>query len=344
MGRIILVPIEPLEERYSNQWLRWFKQEFDKQGLDYIVIAGEPLTDKIETGAFLDVIGTNYYKATQLQKLCKAIYTKEIKDGDTILMLDGWFPGLEMLAYIRDGMNLKIKICSCLHAGTYDPNDFLAKKCMWSWGKKLEESWFEIADKIFVATEYHRHLIQQMRKVDHRKIEVTGFPIMEEEINYNRKFNQHVVKENIIVFPHRLDEEKRPDLFERLKIELKTHPIFKDWEFLKTKDHCTSKIQYYLLLARSKIAISFAEQETWGIAIQEAVFNDCFPIVPDRLSYTEMYNDRFRYENWSDLIDTLEECVKDEVRAKDFLDMKRRELSCKGKQAIPNMIDIMKML
>ena len=46
--------------------------------------------------------------------------------------------GLEMLAYVRDGLGLKFKIVGILHAGTYDPHDFLTQKGMASWGRPLE--------------------------------------------------------------------------------------------------------------------------------------------------------------------------------------------------------------
>ena len=38
-----------------------------------------------------------------------------------------------------------------------------------------------------------------------------------------------------------------------------------------------------------------ALQETWGIAMIESVLSGCIPIVPDRLSYSELYPALFKY-------------------------------------------------
>jgi len=341
--KIINVPIEPLEERYSAQWDTWFCNHLAVDIIDYDNVYGRKY-EGIKDGSFLDVVQTNIYKATQLRKICKILTKKEFQTNSAqdvvVFFQDIWFPGLEMLAYIRDGIGLKFKICGCLHAGTYDPNDFLAKQGMGKWGEKLEESWFEIVDAIFVATEYHRDLIKQRRKIAPHKIHVTGFPIYADEIDHTKG----IKKENIIVFPHRLDEEKRPDLFGRLKEECKCMKEFKGWVWLKSKDACRNKKEYYELLARSKIAISFAEQETWGIAMQEAVFNGCYPIVPDKLSYSKMYERCFRYNDWKELLLTLELCMKTSYTPHKEFDRNKKYLSDKGKQAIPNMINIMKLL
>ena len=202
------VPIESLEERYSNQWNRWFPREFKRLGVEFYTIYGETLTDKIETGSFLDVYSTNYFKMSQLQQLIKLLYERKIKDKDVILFHDLWFPGIEALQYIRQGAGIDFKIMGILHAGTYDPNDFLTKSGMGYWGEHLENSWFKFIDKIFVATKFHKVLITTSRHIEPKKIVVTGLPI------YDEFSDTSIKKENIVVFPHRLDKEKNPEEFD----------------------------------------------------------------------------------------------------------------------------------
>ena len=126
------------------------------------------------------------------------------------LFADIWFPGLEALAYIRDGMGLKFKITGCIFAGSYDPHDFLAQKGMGYWAKNIEEGWFRFVDKLFVATEFHKRLIYTTRDIDPNKMAVTWHPLYYEQV---KKFN----KENILVFPHRLDPEKHPEMFDEMR-------------------------------------------------------------------------------------------------------------------------------
>jgi hypothetical protein len=58
-----------------------------------------------------------------------------------------------------------------------------------------------------------------------------------------------------------------------------------------------SKTEYHELLRRSRFAVSFAEQETLGISMYEAACAGTAPIVPNRLSYKEMYGDMWKHAN-----------------------------------------------
>ena len=78
--------------------------------------------------------------------------------------------------------------------------------------------------------------------------------------------------------------------------------------------------------------------------MQEAVFNGCFPIVPDRLSYSEMYPACCKYNTWSELIDILECFAKDRDNYKKKINYWTDRLEYKGKQAITNMVDAMKLM
>lgn len=307
---LINVPIEELEERYSKQWNKWFVREFKRLKVSFTTVYPKPLRRFIKHGEFLDAIGTNYFKAQQLAMLCKMFDKGKVKNGDIIFLHDLWFPGLEMLFYMRDALGINVKIGGMLHAGSYDPNDFLYRKQMDSWGRSIEEGWFNEVDFIFAATKYHRDMLLKNRSgVTGKNIFVTPFPLfwedIESEYGYNILFSfpfiyaerQEIEKENIVVFPHRLAPEKQPQLFSRLTHELKEQ--YPDWQFVKTKDVCKTKADYYKLLFKSKIAVAHALQETWGIAQQEAVLAGCVPVVPNRLSYLEMYSQEFQYETWS---------------------------------------------
>jgi hypothetical protein len=332
--RIINVPIESLEERYSAQWNKWFPEAFTDMRINFVNIYPDTLSDHIKDGSFLDVCGTNYFKAGQLKILTKMLFQDEIEKDDVIFFHDLWCPGIEMLQYIRQGKKLNFKICGILHAGTYDPYDFLAKQGMASWGGPLEEVWFSFIDQIYVATEFHKNLIWHKRKIDFDKIKVTGLPI------YNNQYPDMMRKENIVVFPHRLDSEKNPQLFDRLSIDATTE----GWQFIKTKEVCKTKKDYFKLLNRAKIAVSFADQETWGIAQQEALFAKCFPVVPNRLSYSEMYRRSFRYSSFEEAVHLVKKLMEPNSEDFDQLSYNRDELLRRGDLAILNIVNEMEKL
>lgn len=306
MKKVWMLPIESGLGRYSEQWLTMFTNKLYQNGIPQYTIFGNQLKNGIENGEFLDVINTNYYKSTQLAKLIELISDGSVKDGDWILVHDGWFPGLESLFYIRDGMGKKFKIAICLHAGTWDPFDFLTKRGMGLWACGVEETWMRGVDKIFVATEFHKDILQNNRDFDISKVHVTYFPLSVVETNF-RSWEE---KEKIVVFPHRLALEKQPHVFGIMAAELGNKYAKLGWQFIKSKDVCQTKHEYYDLLSKSRIAVSCALQETWGIAQQESVLSGCLPVVPDRLSYPEIYPKCFRYERDEDCLDMIENMIE----------------------------------
>jgi glycosyltransferase involved in cell wall biosynthesis len=330
---IFFLPLEPLEERYTLNWYQYFQDYFRKEGIEHHWIPGESCYTKIQRGAFLDVAGTHVWKFSQLQKVSKLMFEDKIKDGDTIFLADIWTPGLESLAYMRDALKKDIKIVGCIFAGTYDEFDFTTKAGMGYWGRDLENSWFRILDKIFVATEFHKRLLLEHRDCNPKKLIVTGHPIFTQRETI--KFQD---KENIVVFPHRLDSEKNPQLFDELAKEIKVTGC--NWKFIKTIDVCKTKQEYYNLLRKAKIAVSFADQETLGFAMIEATFAGCYPVVPDRLSYKELYHSCFKYNSYSEAV-----CLVLRYMYEGNTDFYQREqdinsveLMNHGANAIPNMM------
>lgn len=338
MIRLINIPIEPIEERYSMQWDKWFKWLFETEHFSYTTIYGGKTSGTINRGSFLDVVETNKYKNNQMSQILNILGSYNDEETLVLFFHDLWFPGLEQIAYIREGLGLKnLRICGCLHAGSYDEFDFLNKRGMTGWAKYMELGWFNyIADAVFVATEFHKKLLMSSRIPDRSKIFVTGFPLYGDFVARLPDFYEK--RKPIITFPHRLDSEKNPDQFDRLA----ERKDMQQFQFNKTVKTTDSKKGYYNALLESFIAVSFADQETWGIAMQEATLCGAFPLVPRRLSYEEMYLSTFLY-------DTYEEAVQ---KIKDFwtkppydqLREQQKMIVDKGGQAIPKMCDIIRML
>jgi len=340
---LVNVPIEPIPYRYSCQWDTWFKTFFISQWVNklnntLLTICPAPLNNEIHHGRFLDSIGTNYYKSAQLQSIMQNIYDGKIPKNSIFFFHDLWFPGIEQIAYTSDLLGLNFRITGCLHAGAYDPNDFLYQNNLGRWAVHFEHALLSLADCVFVATEYHKQLILKSRSCDPNKIKVTGFPIYFDEIN-KIQHKEKIKKENIIIFPNRLDPEKNPEIFIELQHKFSKDKKFASWKWLKTVEEYTTKENYYKLLLKAKIAISFSDQETWGIAMQECLAAGCMIFVPDKLSYVEMYDDELRYSS----IYNLENKLKKFISKKDLkfsLDRSKESLemiTIQGTEAINNI-------
>ena len=57
-----------------------------------------------------------------------------------------------------------------------------------------------------------------------------------------------------------------------------------------------SREEYAALLRQGDVVVSTARHEFFGIAMLEAVCAGCRPLVPDRLSYRELYPRAYRYQ------------------------------------------------
>jgi hypothetical protein len=81
---------------------------------------------------------------------------------------------------------------------------------------------------------------------------------------------------------------------------------FPSYKFIWTLEQDLTKDEYYKLLAKSKIVVSFALQENFGYGIAEAVYLGCVPIVPNRLVYPEFYSLATLYETYSQCVELVE--------------------------------------
>ena len=309
---IYYLPIEPLEERYTSQWYRWFPTEFKNQGLECTTIDGETLNSKIETGTFLDINSTLFYKAEQLKKIAQLFFEKKIKAGDIFFIADIEFWGIESIKYLSVLNGIDTKIFGFCHAASYTREDFF-EQCA-SFGKYYEEAWFNTFDLIFVGSEYHKGQMVKLRNAPPEKVIVSGNPYDIKEVKNSIKIKE---KKNRVILTNRPDYEKRPnltlDVFEILKSK---HP---DWEFCVTTGRDVwgrgwirekaelleknkiitiyqnlSKKEYLSLLQESKVMVSNSIEENFGYCILEALLFDTIPILTNDYSHPELVSDEKR--------------------------------------------------
>ena len=157
------------------------------------------------------------------------------------------------------------------------------------------------------------------------------------------KYIQKQPKERLVVFPHRMNSEKNPHKFIQLGRDMMIKGT--SFKFVFSKDVCNTKKEYYDLLSRAAVSVSLADQETWGIAMQESIFHGCIPLVPNRLSYPEMYDSLYLYNGYAGLFGKLR-LIECNFSSENNFFLEARQRNCDsliaaGKQAIPNMIKIM---
>jgi glycosyltransferase involved in cell wall biosynthesis len=301
MKTIYIVDLEPVETRYTAQW----KKHLPIQMSEYLgtedynveVISGGDVPQTTTPGAFLNFAGTNSYKSQQMLQIADMVASGKVKDGDYFLYTDAWNPTVIQLKYMAKLLGINIKIGGMWHAGSYDPADFLGRLIgAEPWVRYAEASMFECYDHNYFATRFHVDLFAQSFLTDTKdidqnletgKMHIVGWPM--EYLKDTLKPYEGIKKENIILFPHRVAPEKNPEIFAKLK------ELLPEYEFVVCQDKQLTKDEYHTLLGKAKIVFSANLQETLGISAYEGCLVDTLPLVPNRLSYFEMYPDEMKY-------------------------------------------------
>ena len=295
--KVFLVELEPVETRYTAQWKTHLPEQLLAAGLNVEVIAGPSDAPQDTTpGAFLNFSGTNYWKSEQLKTISKMFAEGKVKDGDYFLYTDAWNPTVLQLKYMAELLGVKIKIGGMWHAGSYDSADFLGRLIGNApWVRHAEMSMYECFDDNFYATDFHIDMFTNTfwnddRDIDRQllhKIRRVGWPM--EYLEHSLDAYKNLEKKNIILFPHRLAPEKQVEIFEDLAKHLP------QYDFVICQNKKLTKHEYHTLLGQSKMVFSANLQETLGISWYEGVAVDAIPMVPDRLSYSEMALKEFKY-------------------------------------------------
>ena len=309
---LYLIDLESVESRYTKQWKTHLPTLFRSKGIDVTVIEGPSDIPAATTpGAFLNFGGTNIYKSAQLEQIAKMFCEGKIKDGDYFLYTDAWNPTVIQLKYMAELLGIKLRIGGMWHAGSYDPQDFLGRLIGdASWVRKAEMSMYDCYDDNFFATRFHIDLFTNTfwdddRDIDRQllhSIRQVGWPM--EYIESDLSDYKNMEKENIILFPHRIAPEKQPEVFDYLAEQMP------EYKWIKCQEENLSKEDYHKLLGKAKLVFSANLQETLGISVYEGLVVGAIPMVPDRLSYSEMWSDMFKYPSeWTTSLESTKKNI-----------------------------------
>jgi hypothetical protein len=328
MSRIFLVDLESVETRYTGQWKTHVPALLRKAGHSVHIIAGPTdIPDATTPGAFLNFGGTNIYKASQVEQMGRLFTEGKVVAGDHFIFTDAWHPGIINLKYMSELLNIPVTTHGLWHAGSYDPQDFLGRLVGDKpWVRHAEKSFYHAFDHNYFATDFHIHMFYKNliqpdpdRKVSmyktvfddtlfNNKVVRTGWPM--EYFQDTLAPYKGMKKRDMILFPHRIAPEKQVEIFR----DLATH--LPQYEFVVCQDKQLTKHEYHTLLGEAKMVFSANLQETLGISWYEGAVVDAIPMVPDRLSYSEMAFDTFKYPSkWTESWDAYNVYRPDICRA-----------------------------
>jgi hypothetical protein len=310
MTTIYIIPIEPIDSRYTAQWYHNIPLIISDQvaalGLDtkVVTIDGEQVANTAQAGAFLDFASTNVYKASQVQRISMMFNQGVIQPHDKFLVTDAWNFAITAIKYMSDLLDIPVQIYSIWHAGAYDPSDILGYRMQKPWPHHQERAWFHCSDFNYFATDFHKNMFLKNLSIEpeyHQRAVRSGqphTPIIDQCAQY---FDQP--KKNQMIWPHRYNADKQPEIAEDLALVIPT---------VITQKLNLAKAEFYQTLGTSAVMFSCSLHENLGISMMEGVLAGVIPVMPDRCSYSEMYLDEFLYPSaWTETLDAYEQHRQD---------------------------------
>jgi hypothetical protein len=306
---VFLVDLESVETRYTGQWKTHVPKLLRKAGHNVQILSGPTDIPSATTpGAFLNFGGTNIYKSVQVEQMGRLFCDGAVHPGDHFVFTDAWHPGIINLKYMSELLGIPVVTHGLWHAGSYDPQDFLGRLVgAKPWVRHAEKSFYEAFDHNYFATNFHIEMffknlfdIKVIAGADfNNKVVRTGWPM--EYMEDTLQLYKGMKKRDLILFPHRIAPEKQVEIFRDLKGHLP------QYEFVVCQDQQLTKNEYHNLLGEAKLVFSANLQETLGISWYEGAIVDAIPMVPDRLSYSEMAYDTFKYPSaWTENYEAYE--------------------------------------
>lgn len=349
---LIYVPIEPLAERYTQQWYEFMPKYFAEH-FNVTVIDGVPLTNTVEVGTFLDINSTVHYKNSQLMALARLFHEGKIKPGTRFFFGDLEFWGIESVRLMAQMNNIPVYLSAFLHAASYTAGDAFAIAA--SYQRFTEVGWYKAMDAVFVGSPYSRDAFKSRRlkgatvdisrqpgSTDDRII-VTGNPMFAEAY----ESFPGVTKKKQVVLTNRFDPEKNP--IETLRLFQQAHEAHPDWKFVVTtgrkqltqspalREHLAAilevfpeleirvgltKSEYHKTLAESLVMVSHSPEESFGYCAAEAAHYNCQPLLLRRASHPYLVDksnaNLFEYN--LEALPKLEKLMADPVSTQSFSD------------------------
>ena len=304
MAKVFLVDLEAVETRYTAQWKSHVPTLLEEHGHEVYVISGpHDIPAATTPGAFLNFGGTNVYKASQVERMGRLFTEGGVLPGDHFIFTDAWHPGIINLKYMSELLGIPVKIHALWHAGSYDPQDFLGRLIGDApWVRHSEKAFFSAIDYNYFATDFHINMfannLYKVRAEDIKdKVVRSGWPM--EYMGMTLAEYRNLPKRDLILFPHRIAPEKQLDIFKDLAASMP------EYEWVVCQEHGLTKHAYHTMLGEAKMVFSANLQETLGISMYEGAIAGAMPMVPDRLSYSEMYDEDYTYpSDWTNSFDS----------------------------------------
>lgn len=252
--------------------------------------------------------------------------------------LEGWNDGAKFCLYLHENQFAypsRIKDPSFFQFTAINYNSCIASDSLAFNSRYNRESFFKGCTKYLKAASDMKLLTTIEMLKGNSRIIYPGIDFLHFQSSTKERSGDSSNKIPVIVWNHRWEHDKNPEPFFEALRQLKNNSIpfrlivlgqsfsgtpdcFAEAEKYFSKEiihfgYAQSYQKYIELLERGDFVVSTALHEFFGIAVIEAVRAGCYPVLPNRLSYPELFHKRFLYSG-EKLAEKLEKLLQKPLR------------------------------
>lgn len=253
--------------------------------------------------------------------LDKIIFLKNnLKNGDKLLLIDFFFPGLDLLEFYLKRRGVSVFKLGLMHGGSFIDGDIYNEH---AWLNNFENGWLDIFDLIVCPSKF---FINNLNAKGKKKIRIYPWGL-------DYSLNPKLVNKKIdVIFPHRFSHDKGvkdllliarkmkntgfvltglgkkvindlPDDLKLTYLELRKLPNVKILGMESAKQHIET-------LRSAKIVLSTAKQEGFGYSIFKSIQCGAIPVLPNRCCYPEFFKEKYLYSSIDESVKLIDNFLK----------------------------------
>jgi glycosyltransferase involved in cell wall biosynthesis len=243
----------------------------------------------------------------------KLIFLKDkLRNGDKLLLVDFFFPGLDLLEFYLKRKNISVFKLGLMHGGSFVDGDLYGE---YKWLANFEKGWFDIFNVVVCPSKF---FVSNLDFKYRKKIKILPWGLN------NHLKPEFADKKIDVIFPHRFAHDKGvkdlllvakkmknvnfvvtglgkkviddlPVDLKKIYFELHRLPNVKILKMEDTEQHIET-------LKSAKIIFSAARQEGFGYSVFKSIRCGAIPVLPNRCCYPEFFNKKYLYSSIEDAI------------------------------------------
>lgn len=251
----------------------------------------------------------------------KIIFLKNnLKNGDKLLLIDFFFPGLDLLEFYLKRKGISVFKVGLMHGGSFVDGDLYGD---YDWLNNFEKGWFDIFNLVVSPSKFFINNLDLKYK---KKVKIYPWGLNSDLVPEleNKKID--------VIFPHRFSHDKGvkdllliakrmknisfvvtglgkkvindlPSDLKKIYFELNSLPNVKTLKMENANQHIKT-------LKSARIVFSAAEQEGFGYSVFKTIQCGAIPVLPNRCCYSEFFDKKYLYSSVDEAVKLINNFLK----------------------------------